>query len=328
MNRQISTLKKQNPRLFYAGVIGSAFLLVALLHLWQTPDYSAYYSDLVHAPIFGPRDLSAAVLRSEALWAKNKSKRNKYIQAQGGLGAMKMFATRGVTTQKYTVWDIYTPSWPCPWEVERIGGFVDGGKYTCGLPRIEQAKGDGCVVYSFGVERESSFEAEILRRTQCEVFLFDFSVREAGPHIAFMEEETQKRAHFFQYGIAGENMEKDGHQFYTLKTLMEQNGHDWIDILKIDVEGAEFSVLPDIIKEFGDGNLPFSQLLIELHLDHNQKSLEEFGAFWESLEQAGLRAFSSELNYPSIFWLAYPTAMEMNFINTCNGAKKCGKLVR
>lgn len=81
-------------------------------------------------------------------------------------------------------------------------------QYTCGLPRIEQAKGKNCVVYSFGVERESSFEAEILRRTDCSVFLYDYSVKEYGPHIAFMEEEAQKRAHFFQYGIAGENMEK------------------------------------------------------------------------------------------------------------------------
>lgn len=77
------------------------------------------------------------------------------------------------------------------------------------------------------------------------------------------------RAHFFQYGVGGTdgvvvsvtNRSKsasfvgalfsrtdhlmarscqDGHQFYTLKTLMKMNGHSWIDILKVDVEGAEF----------------------------------------------------------------------------------------
>lgn len=49
-------------------------------------------------------------------------------------------------------------------------------KYTCGLPRIQQTKGKKCVVYSFGVERESSWEAEILERTDCEIFMYDYSV--------------------------------------------------------------------------------------------------------------------------------------------------------
>lgn len=49
-------------------------------------------------------------------------------------------------------------------------------QYTCGLPRIQQTKGKKCVVYSFGVERESSWEAEILERTDCEIFMYDYSV--------------------------------------------------------------------------------------------------------------------------------------------------------
>ena len=37
--------------------------------------------------------------------------------------------------------------------------------------------------------------------------------------------------------------------------------------------------------------------------------IEDFAAWWHMLESAGLRAFSSELNYPSTAWLDYPTAM-------------------
>jgi hypothetical protein len=54
---------------------------------------------------------------------------------------------------------------------------ADGSlQYTCGLPRIRQSKGCKCIVYSFGIERDSSWEAEILERTKCEVFGFDYSV--------------------------------------------------------------------------------------------------------------------------------------------------------
>jgi len=55
-----------------------------------------------------------------------------------------------------------------------------------------------------------------------------------------MDPEMSKRAHFFQIGVGDKDEIKDGHQFHTLTTLMKNNGHEWIDIFKIDVEGAEF----------------------------------------------------------------------------------------
>lgn len=101
-------------------------------------------------------------------------------------------------------------------------------------------------------------------------------------------------------GIGKEDKTVDGHPFYTLRTLMKMNGHDWIDILKVDVEGAEFQVMPELIADFGKGNLPFGQLLMEIHAERtkNAYKTEEFGEWWDQLEDAGLRAFNSELNYP------------------------------
>lgn len=48
----------------------------------------------------------------------------------------------------YTVWDFFLPAFNCPHEVERIGALGDGGKWVCGLSRLED-KPD-CVIYSFG----------------------------------------------------------------------------------------------------------------------------------------------------------------------------------
>jgi hypothetical protein len=53
---------------------------------------------------------------------------------------------------------------------------------------------------------------------------------------------------------------------YTLKTLMRGNGHDWIDILKIDIEGAEFKALTDLLVAYKGQPLPFGQLQLEIHV--------------------------------------------------------------
>jgi hypothetical protein len=63
------------------------------------------------------------------------------------------------------LWDWYTPYWPCT-ERERIGRAGDGGKWVCGTGVIKQIP--DCVVYSYGVNDDISFEEELLDSTQCE----------------------------------------------------------------------------------------------------------------------------------------------------------------
>jgi hypothetical protein len=108
-----------------------------------------------------------------------------------------------------------------------------GGKYTCGLPHIAAKRGKALSLVSFGVERESSFEAEVLARSQGQAFLFDFSVSEYGPQLQQAPQEIQDRAHFKPYGLGAVDEQKDGKHFYTLQTLMETNQIDHIDILKV-----------------------------------------------------------------------------------------------
>jgi hypothetical protein len=71
--------------------------------------------------------------------------------------------------------------------------------------------------------------------------------------------------------------------------------HQYIDILKIDLEGWEFEVLFQILQPYiASGEpVPFGQLLIELHAW--DKKFEDFLSWWEMLESAGLRPFMSEV---------------------------------
>ncbi|ESK89173.1 hypothetical protein Moror_5220 [Moniliophthora roreri MCA 2997] len=194
----------------------------------------------------------------------------------------------------YTVWDFFPAAYNCPHEIQRLGALGDGGKWVCGISRVSDK--EDCVVYSFGINYESSFEAEILANTRyCEVWGYDFSVNSFGPEIS---KSNQHRAHFKSYKLAGTDREAYGDEpaQYTLATLMKQNGHKHIDILKVDVESWEFETLTALVKPYLEAGepLPFGQLQLEIHVWH--KTFPEYLKWWETLEAAGLRPFWTEPN--------------------------------
>jgi hypothetical protein len=72
-------------------------------------------------------------------------------------------------------------------------------------------------------------------------------------------------------------------------------GHTHVDILKVDVEGEEFTTFTTLVRRYvaADEPLPFGLLLLEIHLW--KKRFSDVLAFWELLEVAGLRPFRSEV---------------------------------
>jgi len=194
----------------------------------------------------------------------------------------------------YTIWDFFPAAFNCPHEVERLGALGDGGKWVCGLSRVAQ-KTD-CVVYSFGINYESSFEAEILSNTEhCQIWGYDFSVGSFGPEIT---KSLQHRTHFKAFGLSGSDKHDpdDEHPMYTLESIMKMNGHTHIDILKIDIESWEFETITTLLNPYisSDQPLPFGQLQLEIHIW--DKSFAEYLTWWETLENAGLRPFWTEPN--------------------------------
>jgi hypothetical protein len=59
------------------------------------------------------------------------------------------------------VGDFFTPAFQCPHQLQRIGTLGDGGKWVCGMERIEDKQ--GCVIYSVGASISVS-ELSIIRR--------------------------------------------------------------------------------------------------------------------------------------------------------------------
>lgn len=206
----------------------------------------------------------------------------------------------------YTLWDFFPPTYTCPHDIQRIGRLGDGGKWVCGMSRYERLSGsdltdpeDGTVVYSFGINGESSFEAEFLERVpSARIWGYDFSVDGWGAQIP---PSAKHRTFFKKIGLGSQDDTERSPPFFTLPSLMAQNNHKYIDILKIDVEGSEYVALDAMMNAFegqGDGVLPIGQVMIELHLNGGEKGVdfEKFGKWWERLEKMGMRPSWLEIN--------------------------------
>ncbi|KAF9219871.1 hypothetical protein BS17DRAFT_740073 [Gyrodon lividus] len=278
---------QRHPRYF----IFVALVILATIYIlnpYQSPvrtdSYAAYIRD---------NELPARLARAEHVYSKMIAGRKEMIRKYGPTPRdILMFPPDKEPWHPYTVWSFFPPSFYCPHELERIGSLGDGGKWACGMSRLEH-KPD-CLIYTFGMNYETSFEAGLLERTRhCEVWGYDYRSNSFGSNI-----KSNHRAHFFPWGLAnidahGSNVE---HKLYTLKALLELNKHKHIDVLKIDIEGWEFEVLTQILQPYiASGEpLPFAQLLIEIHTW--EKKFEDFLPWWEMLEAAGLRPFMTEVN--------------------------------
>ncbi|OXA53912.1 Methyltransferase-like protein 24 [Folsomia candida] len=169
-------------------------------------------------------------------------------------------------------WDAFIPTMTCPHFLSRVGGPAGGGKWVCGFElytSYEQISlQDGgfldvpCVLYSFGVGPDSSFEAEFLSRTNCSVHMFDHTIGAPaeGPG-SRLPPGMEHRWTFENKGL-GNKESHDGIQ--TLGHVMRTYGHKWIDFLKVDIEWSEYSAFNQIMEEFEI--FPFGQLNLEIHL--------------------------------------------------------------
>ncbi|KAJ7935562.1 methyltransferase domain-containing protein [Mycena leptocephala] len=240
-------------------------------------------------------DLPNRLARSDRIYNKLLLDRKELIKKFGPTpNDVALFPPNKDPWPAYTVWDFFPAAFNCPHELQRLGALGDGGKWICGITRLE-TKPD-CIVYSFGINYESSFESEILANTDnCEIWGYDFSVNSFGPQIP---RSQAHRTHFHPFGLAGTDKHgpDDVDKMYTLESLMKMNGHTHIDLLKIDIERWEFETLTALVKPYiANGKpLPFGQLSLEIHLWN--LSFAEFLTWWESLEAAGLRPFWTEPN--------------------------------
>jgi len=315
----LSTVVTRHPRYSIAGVF-----VVVLLTFFSFPHASYDYIDAAEyfSTRASSRSLAEVLSQQEEFYRQHLEKRESLVSKYGPTAEdVESFPT---TQKLYTLWDFFIPAFQCPHRVERIGTLGDGGKWVCGMDRVARQK--ECVIYSFGLNGEVSFEAELLQRAPgCQIWGYDYSVKSIGPEIELAVDRNNvslsSRAHFEAYALGGKDAHTAEPPVYTLKSLLETNGHQFIDILKIDIESWEFESLETFVGDYLQSGevLPIGQMQIEIHAttDSGFGRFAKFKAWWEKLEAAGLRPFWTEPNmvYLNIIQNVRPDLAEYSFMN-------------
>jgi len=174
------------------------------------------------------------------------------------------------------------------------GQLKQYGQGTCAWVVDPELINPHSVVYSFGVGEDISFDEDVYKYHGCAVYLFDptprsidyydnqfsadipvsFRFEEVGlsDHDGHLLMEQPERKEWVSYREVNEKTETTIEcEVKKLKTIMQSNGHDHIDLLKMDIEGSEFSVVEDMVR---DKIFP-TQLLIEYHERFNDYSVED-----------------------------------------------------
>lgn len=159
-----------------------------------------------------------------------------------------------------------------------------GTKYG-GWSIPENSLGEDSIVYCVGIGEDISFDQGLMDTYKCKIYGYDPTPRSKTylqsldldekyifRAIGLWNENTQieffepKKKEHVSHSI--QNIQKTGDSFRaqvnTLDNMMLANGHNKIDLLKIDIEGAEYDVLYDILEK----NINIGIICVEFH--HNQ----------------------------------------------------------
>jgi FkbM family methyltransferase len=166
------------------------------------------------------------------------------------------------------------------------------------------------VIYSFGVGTDASFDTEIIKHYNATVHAFDPTPKSI---------EWVKKQHFpmafvlHEYGLADfdgnirfnppENPDHVSHtilerqetkinaivvQVKKIKTIMKELGHDTIDLLKMDIEGAEYQV----IENLAESHIYPTQILVEFHHRFPNVGMQKTKIAMKTLKGIGYCLFS------------------------------------
>jgi FkbM family methyltransferase len=165
------------------------------------------------------------------------------------------------------------------------------------------------VAYSFGVGEDISFDLELIRRFGLKVHAFDPTPRSME---WIGKQDLPKEFTFHPYGVADHdgickflpplNRKHVSHTMLAretpwpaielpvqrLTTIMARLGHERIDLLKMDIEGSEYTVLADLLAS----GVRVDQLLVEFHHRWPEVGAKKTKEAIRELNNAGYRIFS------------------------------------
>ncbi|KAJ8106331.1 hypothetical protein OPT61_g9608 [Boeremia exigua] len=268
----------------YLGWVSSNIVVALVILLSQLP---------WKTPLTG-NTLRLRLQASEGLWRKSVTQRQEKIARHPAGRDMLVFpaVNEQIGLYQYTFWDLVPPSYNCPWELERVGSLGDGGKWVCGVSKYAGRNRNSTVVYSFGIEQETSFEEAMIRQTNSQIFAFDIETFD----ITFSMPGNESRVAFTPIGLGAQDAPKAVPPVMTLKSLMARNNHSYMyHLLFFKSKRMEFEALDKALEDFGQQDVPIGQMMIEVHLLPRERMGPRLSWF-ERLENAGFRPVPAEPN--------------------------------
>lgn len=147
-------------------------------------------------------------------------------------------------------------------EYELLGSWY--GAWPAPLTMLDRQS----IVYGFGVGEDITFDLALIRRVGCNVFAFDptpiagrwLEGQRLPPEFIFspvglaeddgeMDFFVPNDAHSFSRNPTGKAAKAVKCPVRTLKSLMSERNHGHIDLLKMDIEGFEYGVIPDFLSD-------------------------------------------------------------------------------
>ena len=196
---------------------------------------------------------------------------------------------------------LHEPTVKIPFEV--LGSDYGGWAIPTGLLNAD------LIVYSVGVGEDISFDLSVAKLFGSRLFLFDptpiaveFMARQALPdNITFvpiglaerdgvMQFSLPEHEGFHSFGRADANPKSQASvacKVLTFASLKRLQGHDCVDILKMDIEGFEYSVLPEMT---GAGEMP-KCVLVEFHHKSYSYGAEPTKTAFDMLKKCGYECF-------------------------------------
>ncbi|MBR6889005.1 MAG: FkbM family methyltransferase [Selenomonadaceae bacterium] len=191
----------------------------------------------------------------------------------------------------------------------RVGRPSDGG-YV--MVDNFDTSGSG-IAYSFGISNDASWDWEMTWRNY-NIFMYD-------PTVDTLPAESDK-FHFFKEGVFG--VEVPEKSMHTLDYFIKRNGHENKSnmILKMDVEGAEWSFLSTVTSETLS---KFDQILFEFHDLTEPKDQSVMNATLACISKinrthslAHLHGNSCGVSLILDDKILFPDALELTYVKTSN----------
>jgi hypothetical protein len=145
-------------------------------------------------------------------------------------------------------------------------------------------------------------------RPDAKIFIYELE----PVHLPLLE-NRDKRITYNAIGLGGyyDNPEMIKYQLMTLKDMMKENNHKYIDVLKMDIEYSEYDFLKyelDLLQNVG-------QFYVEVHAKFTNPINNRSWVFVDTVETSGLRLFHQEVNKHVPYFASEYSFIQKNWIS-------------